>query len=201
MGEASSRAQGLREIITSTQRLQISELHRVYLMKDPHANGGKGSIVGLLKVGEKNLFVYDAQGRNHEMKPTCVLDFFVYEKIQRRGYGKLLFDYMLENEGLSAVHLAVDKPSDKSVRFLRKHYGLKNPISQVNNFVVFDGFFRDRANNDVFVRNKRVMHRNAEVEMRKFSAEPSYNRTDQIDVSWHTPRASFSLYLWSLSLS
>lgn len=88
MGEASSRAQGLREIITSTQRLQISELHRVYLMKDPQANGGKGSVVGLLKVGEKNLFVYDAQGRNHEMKPTCVLDFFVNEKIQRRGYGK-----------------------------------------------------------------------------------------------------------------
>lgn len=98
--------------------------------------------------------------------------------------GKALFDFMLENEGLSAVHMAIDKPSEKSVRFLRKHYGLKNPISQVNNFVVFDGFFRDRVNNNVFVRNKRSMQRNAaEIEMRKFSAEPSYNRTDQIGVS------------------
>ena len=88
MGEASSRAQGLREIITSTQRLQISELHRVYLMKDPQGNNGRGSVVGLLKVGEKNLFVYDAQGKNHEMKPTCVLDFYINEKVQRRGYGK-----------------------------------------------------------------------------------------------------------------
>lgn len=92
---------------------------------------------------------------------------------------------MLENEGISAVHMAIDKPSEKSVRFLRKHYSLKNPISQVNNFVVFDGFFRDRPNNNVFVRNKRSLHRIDSMEGRKFSAEPSYNRQpEQLGVSF-----------------
>jgi alpha-tubulin N-acetyltransferase 1 len=59
-------------------------------MKDPIGNNGNGTVVGMLKVGEKHLFVYDKQGKNHEMIPLCVLDFYVHEKQQRRGYGKIL---------------------------------------------------------------------------------------------------------------
>jgi L-amino acid N-acyltransferase YncA len=32
------------------------------------------------------------------MKPVCVLDFYVDNKVQRGGYGKQLFDAMLEYE-------------------------------------------------------------------------------------------------------
>ena len=56
-------------------------------MKDSDGNNGNGSVVGMLKVGEKNLFVYDIQGQNHEMRPLCVLDFYIHEKQQRKGYG------------------------------------------------------------------------------------------------------------------
>ena len=52
-------------------------------------------IVGILKVGIKKLFVYDAQGQQHEVDPLCVLDFYVHESKQRQGYGKKLFNYML----------------------------------------------------------------------------------------------------------
>ena len=41
-------------------------------------------------------------------------------------------------------HIAIDRPSHKFLSFLQKHYNLKGTIPQVNNFVVFDGFFRDR---------------------------------------------------------
>ena len=44
---------------------------------------GDGIVVGMLKVGEKKLFVYDSQGQNHEMTPLCVLDFFVCENQQK----------------------------------------------------------------------------------------------------------------------
>ena len=54
----------------------------------------------------------------------------------------------------SARYLAVDRPSTKLVSFLRKHYGLVNTIPQVppplptsiqvNNYVIFSGFFHDR---------------------------------------------------------
>lgn len=38
MGEASSRAQGLREVITSWRKLTLNDQHRIYLMKDPAGN-------------------------------------------------------------------------------------------------------------------------------------------------------------------
>ena len=47
-------------------------------------------------------------------------------------------------EGIKPHHLAVDRPSHKFLAFLQKHYHLKASIPQVNNFVVFDSFFRDK---------------------------------------------------------
>ena len=55
-----------------------------------------GSVIGILKVGAKHLYVYDSHGQVHERTPLCVLDFYVHESKQRLGYGKRLFDTMLE---------------------------------------------------------------------------------------------------------
>ena len=40
--------------------------------------------------------------------------------------------------------LAIDRPSPKLLGFLRKHYSLTKVIHQVNNYVIFEGFFTDR---------------------------------------------------------
>jgi GNAT superfamily N-acetyltransferase len=53
-------------------------------------------VIGILKVGAKHLYVYDSHGQVHERTPLCVLDFYVHESKQRLGYGKRLFDTMLE---------------------------------------------------------------------------------------------------------
>jgi len=53
-------------------------------------------VVGILKVGCKKLFVYDSHGIQHEMQSLCVLDFYVHESCQRRGYGWKLFEHMLQ---------------------------------------------------------------------------------------------------------
>ena len=45
------------------------------------------------------MFVRNRANALVEIKPLCVLDFFVDDKVQRGGYGKLLFDAMLEYEG------------------------------------------------------------------------------------------------------
>lgn len=55
-----------------------------------------GSVVGFLKVGAKHLYVHDSHGQVHERTPLCVLDFYVHESKQRSGYGKKLFEVMLE---------------------------------------------------------------------------------------------------------
>ena len=127
---------------------------------------GKGAVVGIIKVGHKKLFVCDRDGQQHEMEPLCVLDFYVHESRQRHGCGKKLFEHMLkvaklfngfrtvyclqfcteqntfQRENIEPSSLAIDRPSHKFINFLRKHYGLKTTIRQVNNFVVFEGFFR-----------------------------------------------------------
>lgn len=75
------------------------------------------------------------------MNPLCVLDFYVSEKVQRGGFGKLLFDAMLEYEKQSPAKLAYDRPSSKLIGFMSKHFGLKSYVSQNNNYVVFDEYF------------------------------------------------------------
>lgn len=82
------------------------------------------------------------------MKPTCVLDFYVHQSCQRNGIGRVLdffiqdiFDYFLKHENKSPDKLAYDRPSEKLIGFLRKHFGLNKFIPQNNNYVVFNDYF------------------------------------------------------------
>lgn len=54
--------------------------------------------IGFLKVGRRNLFIRSDNGSIKEIKPLCVLDFYVHESVQRGGHGKILFDLMLATE-------------------------------------------------------------------------------------------------------
>lgn len=142
MGKASAVAQSLHEIITSSEKLANSDgEQKVYFLCDFASN----QVVGLLKIGKKKLFVYDQAGVIHELNPICVLDFYIHESRQRVGCGKILFEAMLAEEHVQPRHLAIDRPSDKFLYFLRKYYNLTQMIPQVNNFVVFDGFFLQRT--------------------------------------------------------
>ena len=91
-------------------------------------------VIGLLKVGRKRLFLLDESGQPHELQPHCVLDFYVVEDRQRGGCGKKLFEFMLQTEKVEASNLAIDRPSEKLVSFMKKHYGLVNTIPQVSLF-------------------------------------------------------------------
>uniref|UniRef100_A0A8C4RP97 Alpha-tubulin N-acetyltransferase 1 n=1 Tax=Erpetoichthys calabaricus TaxID=27687 RepID=A0A8C4RP97_ERPCA len=143
LGRASAKAQGLTAPVTSAVKLQSSR-HLVYLLKDEKANGARGIVIGFLKVGYKKLFLLDQRGTHIEVEPLCVLDFYVHESVQRHGYGKEIFDFMLLQERVNPHQLAFDRPSQRFLSFLRKHYHLSASVPQVNNFVVFEGFFRDR---------------------------------------------------------
>ncbi|XP_071821019.1 uncharacterized protein [Apostichopus japonicus] len=143
MGKASAKAQGLGGAITTAYKMRYSD-HRLYVMKESHSNSGRGSVVGILKVGRKVLFVLDHHSNQVEMKPMCILDFYVHESCQRRGYGKQLFQHMLNAESIEPQHFAIDRPSKKFTSFLMKHYRLRATIPQVNNFVIFEGFFKNQ---------------------------------------------------------
>lgn len=91
--------------------------------------GFSGCVTGLLKIGTKNLYVFDENGDTKMVPAMCVLDFYIHESRQRAGLGKEMFEVMLERENVHPIKLAIDRPSDKFVAFLRKHYGNSSFIS------------------------------------------------------------------------
>jgi len=142
LGKRSAIAQKLPHSITDLYNALLNN-HRIYLLKNIAKNDSK--VLGFIKVGPKKLFLFDKAGRHHEMLPLCVLDFYVHEDFQRQGCGLKLFKFMLQAEHIEARHLAVDRPSNKFIAFLKKHFSLHSTIPQVNNFVIFDDFFTKRC--------------------------------------------------------
>ncbi|CAD7923865.1 unnamed protein product [Amoebophrya sp. A120] len=148
MGRASQIAQGLRQPVTNLIKLSGCPDQRVYI-----AISDRSKVIGLLKVGVKKLFVQTPSintsiytrssdtGQMAEIQPLCVLDFYVHESCQRQGWGKKLFEYFLWQEKKSPTKLAYDRPSSKLLKFLDRHYGLKQYTPQTNNFVVYHRFF------------------------------------------------------------
>ena len=98
-------------------------------------------MVGILKTGSRKLFYTDGIGKILELSPVCLLDFYVHESYQRSGYGKELYEYMLRAENTSPSRIAIDRPSQKLIGFMRKHYGLADFVPQNNNYVIYRQYF------------------------------------------------------------
>ena len=118
MGKRSAKAQGLSKAITVFNALIGSASgNRLYLsIGAPAEKGGERTVRGLLRVGERQLFVLtnpnDVKSYK-QVNPTCVLDFYVHESCQRKGDGRKLFDAMLHDENKKPEKLAYDRPSSK----------------------------------------------------------------------------------------
>lgn len=105
--------------------------------------------------------MFDSEGETHTVDAPCVLDFYVHESRQRFGLGKEMYTHMLVSEGYKANQMAIDRPSEKLLAFLRKHYSLEHQIPQMNNFVIYDGFFemnQDGNNNNISALNGPNLH-------------------------------------------
>jgi GNAT superfamily N-acetyltransferase len=136
MGKFSAKAQKLSSPITSFKRMQMNtDKQKIYFFSQ------KKKCYGFLKTGHRKLFVSTEYGDIKEINPLCVLDFYVTEEVQRQGIGKRLFDLMLRDSGSRPEKIAYDRPSDKLLKFLSKHFGLKRYLPQNNNFVVFSQYF------------------------------------------------------------
>ncbi|MCP9265078.1 Alpha-tubulin N-acetyltransferase [Dirofilaria immitis] len=145
MGALSIAAQGLKRALTTYDKIVNSDDGQVlYLLWRKNPNNENASIIiGLLKIGYKNLYLMDQCMRSFQVAPLCVLDFYVHDTLQRQGYGHALFDYMLQRENSSAENVAIDKPSQSLLQFMNKHYGLNDPLWQVTNYVVYSPFFEN----------------------------------------------------------
>ena len=71
-----------------------------------------------------------------------------------------------------------DRPSDKFLNFLKKHYGLKEYVPQNNNFVIFDDYFiytknSNKKNNDNPIFDNKSKNKNSSIYDDQY-----YNKSD-----------------------
>jgi alpha-tubulin N-acetyltransferase 1 len=136
LGTASSRAQGLPHIITTFSSFASSNSKLYILLSDDNTTA-----LGFLKVGRRHLFLWDRAGAQHELEPLCLLDFFTFPNEQRKGYGRRTIDRMLREEHLEMRQIPIDRPSGLCLRFMNRHFGLSQYLTQANKYVVFDEFW------------------------------------------------------------
>ncbi|VVC37665.1 Gcn5-related N-acetyltransferase (GNAT) domain, ATAT-type [Cinara cedri] len=145
MGKASAVAQELKSPITSADELVNSD-HNLYVMTQNNMPE-HFTVIGILKMGWKNLYLYDTTGLRSESMVYCLMDFYIHNPKQRKGYGKRLLEYMLQDMNLDAKDLAIYKPTNTLLQFMAKHYKLSKLVDQGNNIVVYEDYF-GKKNND-----------------------------------------------------
>ena len=136
LGMASSRAQGLSHVITTYSSFIHSDCKLYILVSEDSKKA-----LGFVKVGVRNLFLWDRRGVQHERKTLCLLDFFTHPNCQRQGYGRKMIDAMLADQHKEMKEIPIDRPSTLCLKFMKKHFGLCDYIPQSNNFVVFEQFW------------------------------------------------------------
>lgn len=100
----------------------------------------QGAVVGFIKFGWRDLFLYSVKGVCCQKKSLCCLDFYVADSYQRCGVGHMLFESFLKQNSISPNHVAYDRPSFRLLSFLSKYYSLTNPQPQPNKYTIYEGF-------------------------------------------------------------
>ncbi|VDK55843.1 unnamed protein product [Anisakis simplex] len=147
----SAKAMQLRKPLTSCEKL-VNTDNILYLIWEKDEENGVSKLIGMLKVGRKQLFLYDREMKPYEGEFLALLDFYVHFSRQRQGYGKKLFEFMLQYERMAAHDVAFDNPSVILLAFMSKHYGLTDAVWQNTNFVVFPQLFTTTAVDGAFER-------------------------------------------------
>ncbi|GIQ85332.1 alpha-tubulin N-acetyltransferase [Kipferlia bialata] len=170
-GRLSMLAQGLGAQITTLAKTARAKT-RIYLaFREP------STVIGMLKVGPKTLFVYDSFGQVHEEdNMPSVLDFYVHESTQRQGIGHLLYTQMLRRESLEPADMGYDRPSDKFKAFLARHCKLVTFTPQAHNFVVFEDRWVPYAKRQCVSREELCSSRATDERERQRAAEAERER-------------------------
>jgi hypothetical protein len=82
------KAQSLKGTITNWSKFLLTD-QKIFLKLD----GNKA--IGFIKIGVKKLFFWNEMNKIKELKPLCLLDFYVNENYQRNGFGKVSYFFYL----------------------------------------------------------------------------------------------------------
>jgi len=139
---------------TATRRVSLLQPdNTLYLAWKYDQETDTSYLLGFLKVGRKQLFLFDKNLQPYEGSFVCLLDFYVHYSHQRKGIGSRLFQFMMDSERVQeAYQIALDNPTVTLLGFFAKKFGLADPVWQNTNFVVFPQLFsasrKDESNSE-----------------------------------------------------
>lgn len=151
LGESSSKEQGLNVIKTNSHKFFTSN-DRIFLKCD------KNIVLGFLRVGKRHMKIKDEKNNYSDDHPLCVIDFYVPKQYERQGVGKAIFDKMLYFEKVQPGELCYDRLTPKMIKFLNKHFALKEYIIQNNGFSVYMNYFELKNNKKKLLRDYAQSH-------------------------------------------
>ena len=136
LGQSSNIERHLYKPITTSETFFNSEnIKKIVLKID------KNIIIGFILYGYRPIFLRNEYNLKYFSKILLTVnDFYVYRPYQRMNYGKELFDKLIQIENIKPVSMAFEFPNKAIINFLYKHYGINNPINQINNIITYFNF-------------------------------------------------------------
>ena len=142
IGQSSNIERHLYKPITKSETFFNSENIKKVIIKID-----KSIIIGFILYEYRQILLRNEYNLKYFSKILLtVKDFYVYRPYQRMNYGKELFDKLIQIENIKPVSMAFEFPNRAIINFLYKHYGINNPIYQINNIITYFNFSDNNFN-------------------------------------------------------
>ena len=136
LGQSSNFERHLYKPVTTSETFFNSENFKKIILKID-----KNIIIGFILFGYQAIFLRNEYNLKYFSKILLTVnDFYVFSPYQRMNYGKELFDKLIQIENIKPVSMAFEFPNKAIINFLYKHYGINNPIYQINNIITYFNF-------------------------------------------------------------
>jgi hypothetical protein len=137
LGKLSSSQRHLDFIATTPENFFLDNINETIIIKAKN-----NFVIGFIRFGFKKILLrnYKNYTKNFIKKLLTIIDFYVYFDVQRKHYGKEIFDKVIKMYNIQPYYMAYDIPNKIMYNFLFKNYLIGNPIQQDNDIVVYNEF-------------------------------------------------------------
>ena len=182
LGKLSSSQRHLDFIATTPENFFLDNINETIIIKAKN-----NFVIGFIRFGFKKILLrnYKNYTKNFIKKLLTIIDFYVYFDVQRKHYGKEIFDKVIKMYNIQPYYMAYDIPNKIMYNFLFKNYLMRNPIQEDNDIVVYNEFLDDNEEKEKTQSNniKNLNVNNVNYNNRiKYNNDDNYNNSNDNDL-------------------
>ena len=157
LGEYSSHQRHIDFIATTPENFFLDDINETIIIK-----AKKNYVIGFIRFGFKNILLRNCINYSKPFikKLLTIIDFYVSFNVQRKHYGKEIFDKVIKMYNIPPYYMAYDIPNKIMFNFLYKNYLMRNPIQQDNDIVVYHNFVYENENKKFENKNNFELENN-----------------------------------------